>query len=266
MGVKDYDLNPDNNTQINGINIAEGCPPSGINNAVRQLMADVKADSDAQNEALKNFSETPATADKLGPVKVGDGLSMGEDGTLSLDLVDAVDSTSATQAAAANAVKMAYDKAMEAINMLPVGSLIASFAASIPGCLLGKGAAVSRTTYADLFALLGTAFGEGDGSTTFNLPDFRNKTLWGADGNLMAVIKAGLPNITSAFNYTTAFRTTTTQGAVAIQTANYAANIQSGDTAYRCDVDFNASRSNAIYGKSTTVQPPAIAVNIFIKY
>lgn len=53
MGVKDYDLNPDNNTQINGINIAEGCPPSGINNAVRQLMADVKADSDA----LEAFAE-----------------------------------------------------------------------------------------------------------------------------------------------------------------------------------------------------------------
>lgn len=89
MGVKDYDLNPDNNTQINGINIAEGCPPSGINNAVRQLMADVKADSDAQNEALKNFSETPASAENLGPVKVGDGLSMGKDGTLSANLATA---------------------------------------------------------------------------------------------------------------------------------------------------------------------------------
>lgn len=51
MGVKDYSTNPDNNTQINGINIAEGCPPSGINNAVRQLMADVKADKDAQDKA-----------------------------------------------------------------------------------------------------------------------------------------------------------------------------------------------------------------------
>lgn len=89
MGVKDYDLNPDNNTQINGINIAEGCPPSGINNAMRQLMADVRADSDAQNEALKTFSGTPASAEELGPVKVGDGLTMGEDGTLSADLATA---------------------------------------------------------------------------------------------------------------------------------------------------------------------------------
>lgn len=89
MGVKDYDLEPDNNTQINGINIAEGCPPSGINNAMRQLMADVKEDSDAQSDALKKISETPASAEELGPVKVGDGLTMGEDGTLSADLATA---------------------------------------------------------------------------------------------------------------------------------------------------------------------------------
>ena len=109
MGVKDYDLNPDNNTQINGINIAEGCPPSGINNAIRQLMADVRADSDAQNEK----ASTPASGSNLGPVKVGDGLSIGEDGTLSLDLVDGVDSTSTTQAPTAAAVKKVYDKASE---------------------------------------------------------------------------------------------------------------------------------------------------------
>lgn len=92
MGVKDYDLNPDNNTQINGINIAEGCPPSGINNAIRQLMADVKEDSDAQDtaiEALETKVETPASAEELGPVKVGDGLTIGEDGTLSADLATA---------------------------------------------------------------------------------------------------------------------------------------------------------------------------------
>lgn len=82
MGVKDYDLNPDNNTQINGINIAEGCQPSGINNAIRQLMADVRADSDAQN----NTASTPATSTSLGPVmpQTGndDGLELETDGKL----------------------------------------------------------------------------------------------------------------------------------------------------------------------------------------
>jgi hypothetical protein len=42
MPVKDYNADPDLNAQISGINIAEGCAPSGINNAIRQLMADVK--------------------------------------------------------------------------------------------------------------------------------------------------------------------------------------------------------------------------------
>ncbi len=82
MGVKDYSLNADDNTQINGINIAEGCPPSGINNAIRQLMADVKADSDDQN----NTASTPATSTSLGPVipQTGDedGLELGGGGSL----------------------------------------------------------------------------------------------------------------------------------------------------------------------------------------
>ena len=51
--------------------------------------------------------------------------------------------------------------------------------------LICDGSAVSRTTYADLFAVIGTSFGEGDGSTTFNLPDFKDRTPVGvnASGN-----------------------------------------------------------------------------------
>lgn len=52
MAVSDYKTNPDENTTISGINIAEGCPPSGINNAIRQLMADVKAESESQNKTI----------------------------------------------------------------------------------------------------------------------------------------------------------------------------------------------------------------------
>jgi microcystin-dependent protein len=44
------------------------------------------------------------------------------------------------------------------------------------------GAAVSRTTYAELFQKLGTTHGQGDGSTTFNLPDYRGRFLRGVDG------------------------------------------------------------------------------------
>ena len=54
-------------------------------------------------------------------------------------------------------------------------------AATAPtGWLLCDGSAVSRTTYADLFAVIGTRFGAGNGSTTFNLPDLRDRFVVGA--------------------------------------------------------------------------------------
>ncbi len=51
------------------------------------------------------------------------------------------------------------------------------------GWLLCNGQAVSRTTYSALFAAIGTTYGAGNGSTTFNLPDCRNEFFRGWDGN-----------------------------------------------------------------------------------
>lgn len=59
----------------------------------------------------------------------------------------------------------------------PVGSILDYAGATAPsGWLICDGGAVSRTTYAALFAVIGTTFGAGDGSTTFNLPDLRGRT------------------------------------------------------------------------------------------
>ena len=64
----------------------------------------------------------------------------------------------------------------------PVGAVVAFAGAQAPaGWLLCDGTAISRTTYASLFAALGTAWGEGDASTTFNLPDMRGRFLRGTD-------------------------------------------------------------------------------------
>lgn len=66
MAVNDYNTDPDLNTSISGINIAEGCAPSGINNAIRQLMADVKTESGAQTAAIaaaKSAAISTASAD-----------------------------------------------------------------------------------------------------------------------------------------------------------------------------------------------------------
>jgi microcystin-dependent protein len=65
---------------------------------------------------------------------------------------------------------------------IPVGMLAPFAGASAPSLwLLCYGQVVSRTTYAALFGVIGTTYGAGDGSTTFNLPDLRGRSAFGAD-------------------------------------------------------------------------------------
>ena len=66
--------------------------------------------------------------------------------------------------------------------VMPVGSIQAYGGTSDPaGWLICDGREVSRQDYADLFAVIGTSFGAGDGSTTFNIPDLRGQFLRGVD-------------------------------------------------------------------------------------
>ena len=69
------------------------------------------------------------------------------------------------------------------------------------GWLLCNGAAVSRTTYAKLFAAIGTRYGSGNGSTTFNLPNFNGRHVLGTTntGNLGSYVSAGLPDISGTW-------------------------------------------------------------------
>jgi microcystin-dependent protein len=58
---------------------------------------------------------------------------------------------------------------------IPTATIVPWSSASVPsGFLECDGTAVSRTTYAALFAIVGTTYGAGDGSTTFGLPDLAN--------------------------------------------------------------------------------------------
>jgi microcystin-dependent protein len=77
-------------------------------------------------------------------------------------------------------------------NSVPTGGLMMWPTVSPPtGFLLCNGSAVSRTTYAALFAVLGSTFGSGDGINTFNLPDYRNRTAIGAGGLYAAGANGG---------------------------------------------------------------------------
>jgi len=69
-----------------------------------------------------------------------------------------------------------------AVGAVPAGSMVLWTTDTPPtGWLLCYGQEVSRTTYADLFAVISTTFGTGDGSTTFNLPDLRGRFPLGQD-------------------------------------------------------------------------------------
>src|SRR5437773_3099180 len=64
---------------------------------------------------------------------------------------------------------------------IPLGGIIPYVGTTAPNSnfALPYGQAISRTTYANLFALTSTTFGVGDGSTTFNLPDLRSRSVFG---------------------------------------------------------------------------------------
>jgi phage-related tail fiber protein len=68
--------------------------------------------------------------------------------------------------------------------VVPAGTVTAFAGPVAPsGWLLCDGSVVSRATYANLFAAVGTTSGNGDGATTFNLPDYRGRFLRGVDGD-----------------------------------------------------------------------------------
>ncbi len=66
----------------------------------------------------------------------------------------------------------------------PIGSVLAYPIDDVPAhCLECNGAGISRATYPELFAVIGTTYGEGDGSTTFNVPDLRAEFIRGWDNS-----------------------------------------------------------------------------------
>lgn len=136
------------------------------------------------------------------------------------------------------------------------------------GWLLCNGAAVSRTTYAKLFAAIGTRYGSGNGSTTFNLPNFNGRHVLGTTntGDLGSYVSAGLPDITGTVkigNYP--LMTSDHKGAFyAASQGNADAHGQ--DTSRGASaLGFSASNSNGIYGNSSTVRVPASYTLIIIR-
>lgn len=165
-------------------------------------------------------------------------------------------------------------KAFSAGGGVPVGFIVPYAGTGLAeGWLDCDGSAVSRTIYPDLFAAIGTTWGTGDGSTTFNLPTSEDLVLQGASTtNPVGTYKtAGLPNITGTIASADAaitFSQANSKGAISV--TGVTGYVPAANTATASGVrqfaSFDASRSSAIYGNSTTVQPPAACVRFMIKY
>ena len=169
----------------------------------------------------------------------------------------------------------------DAVDMIGEIKILAQSA--IPSnCLPCNGAAISRTAYPELFAAIGTTYGAGDGSTTFNVPDAEG-VLYGNQGRTVgAAVSDGLPDATGRLMFAdfgktiAAFANVTQEGGHNVFTGGInqqpmyqipnSVPVQMqidnrADTIY-----FALSTANAIYGASTHVQPQGITFNVVIVF
>ena len=154
-------------------------------------------------------------------------------------------------------------------SSLPIGAYIQFAGSQAPsGFLVCNGGAISRTTYANLFAVIGTTYGSGDGSTTFNLPNLTDRFLQGDTRFIGTVKYAGLPNIRGTINIGTVDNApeSYSNGALSMVSAGDQGYQRAGSVRTLRSISFDASNYNRAYGNSSTIQPPALTCLICIKY
>ena len=100
------------------------------------------------------------------------------------------------------ATRYDYDGAnIQDLTLIPTGTIVPWSASSLPtGFLECNGAAVSRSTYAALFAVIGTTYGAGDGASTFNLPDFQDDVAMGKSGTKALASTGGANTVAATGN------------------------------------------------------------------
>ena len=167
------------------------------------------ADAKAVGDALKGIKLPIATATVLGGVKVGSGLTVDADGTLS---------------------------ASSGLSAYPVGSIFQTVSTTSPAALFGG----TWQEIAQNRVLMGASYAHAAGTT----------------------VEAGLPNITGSFVANVRVCKHTVSGAITASNRLVTTGADNNDAeVYKFSLD--ASKSNAIYGRSSTVQPAAYYVHIW---
>lgn len=241
-----------------------------IHNWEDDRINDIDIASDRHDEEDDNFaSGLSQCLLKSGLVPMSGSLNMG--GFQVKNVSDGLNNTDAVNHRQLNSVQSLLQSAIDNANASAsvfVGDIKASVQTANHGnWLLCDGSAVSRTDYADLYALIGDNFGDGDGSTTFNLPDYRGKFLRGLGGdsaaNMYTTQAEGLPNIEGYFNAESGIG----KSGAFYQSSGTSQKALSSDSGYGTtnQIAFDASKSNSIYGASSHVTPINQAVNYFIR-
>ena len=182
--------------------------------------------------------------------------------------------------------ELSYDTATEGLivhdgstaggfEIMPSGSIIAFGGAAAPdaGWLLCDGSNVSRSTYARLFAAISTAYGTGDGSSTFGLPDLRDRVLLGKGSNNGTVgtetgSAAASSVITNATGTIGSVTTGATTNSLSTTTGTFATSAKDSATGTALTGTTNSSHTHSVPALTvpalaTTL--PSSVVNFIIK-
>ena len=148
-----------------------------------------------------------------------------------------------------------------AVATISTGTIISySNGTLLTGYLDCDGSAISRTTYANLFAVVGTTYGSGDGSTTFNLPDLQDNHPIGVSGTKALGTKAGSASTTLATTNLASHTHTLYKTNYTATQVNIGA-VQGRQLAYQV----TSSTSSAGSGTAVDTFPPYIALKFMIK-
>lgn len=134
------------------------------------------------------------------------------------------------------------------------------------GWLVCDGSAISRTDYADLFAQIGSTYGDGDGSTTFNLPDCDGHLpVYDSGATVGDSTNGGVPNITGQIINIQQL-SGNANGAFTVD-SSYSRDTGTGHSGGgMMTIGINASRSSAVYDNGSTVRPAGVYTLWCIKY
>jgi len=222
---------------------------------------------------VATFLGTPSSANLAAAVtgETGTGaLVFGTSPTLNTATLDSPTLTGTpvapTATAGTNTTQIATT-AFVLANGAPTGGLIMWSTGTAPsGWLLCNGTAVSRSTYAALFAVIGTTFGAGDTTTTFNLPNYTNRFPYGTSigttgGSANAVVVSHTHSITDPGH----LHTYDPRGTIAVGPGSYAPVAYSTSSANTSTATTGITVDTAGVSGTNANIPPYLGINFIIK-